>query len=509
MANVLQRLVARSLGLLTREDLAAIAEAIDGRSDTVLNPSGYTLISGDGTAVDPVTIKTIQTNAQAQWITDPLIKQAVGVKRHFVLGAGITFTAEDAEVDEALHEFWRDPIEKMPEQLEDWFNSLMVTSELCLRLFPAVNGQLRVRQIPFNEITDVITDPDDRNRLLYIRRQYVRREFRTESKQWVTTPQDDLIPGEEIIWVAINRAQGSARGISTLYAAIPWAKAYSEWLQDRVRLNKAKGAWAWIRKVTGGVAAVAAATTKLASDIAGKVRSAAASEEPTKAPPKAGSVITTNGNVDWSVINAKVNADDAKEDGRALKLQVASAVNVFEHYFGDASVANLASAKAMELPMLREYETLQGLMGRIIGQVFHRLLEAKVKAQRLPDTYTITREILRDGALVEETIEKPTLDCPVDINWSPLKTDDRLDRTKAAQIEHLMEIKSKATLASELGVEDWQQERAQIYREREEREARRREEASDEYPPFPVPGTKPKKDGTPVADDGDDDESGE
>lgn len=506
MASTLQRLAARTLGLATLDDVRALAESLLPPKDN-LTPPGFTLISGDAVAVDPATVKRIQETAQQMWLTDPLIKQAVRVKRNFVLGAGITFTAEDPEIDEALHESWRDPLEKMPDQLEDWFNSLAVTSELCLRFFETTDGMVRVRQIPFAEIDDVITDPDDRNKILFIRRKYVHREFDKGSKSWRAEQRDDLIPGDEVIFVATNRVPGTVRGISDLYAAIPWARAYSEWLRDRMAINKSKGAWAWIRKVTGGAAQLAASAAKLASDIGGKVKSAITGQDPEerKAPPKPGSVITSNGNVDWSVVSNPVNAEDAKEDGRAIKLQVCSATNVFEHYFGDASVANLASAQAMELPMLREYETMQGLLGRIVAQVFRRKLEGKVRAGRLPDAYTITREVLRDDALVEEQVEKATVDCPVDVNWPPLKSENRKDLVTAAEGEQRMGIKSNATIASELGVEDWEQERARLFKERQERQARAREDETNDYPPFPQKPGAPKKNAAKPAEDDDED----
>lgn len=491
MANALQRMAARVLGLATEEDVRRIAESLLSDRDRIDQLPGWTLMSGSGdTVAPPELIQRIQQEAQAMWIKDPLLKQAVGVKRHFVLGGGISFTAEDPDIDQVLHTFWRDDLERMPMQLTDWFNSLQVGAELCLRFYPALNGMVRVRMIPLAEVADVITNPDDRHEIRFIRHKYSRREFNQAAMSYMEMPLDELIPGEEVLWLAVNKPSGWVRGISPLYAAIPWAKAYSEWLQDRVKLNKAKGAWAWIRKVTGGIAAVTAGAAKLAADIGGKVKSAVTGVDDSKAPPKPGSVITANQNVDWQVINAKVGADDAKEDGRALKLQVAAATNVFEHYFGDASVANLASAKAMELPMLRECEDLQDTMGWVLSHVFRRLLRAQVDAHRLPDKYSVTREVLNDGSVVEVTEQKATVDCPVDINFPPLRSEDRLQNTQAAEIEQRMGVKSDATLASELGVEDWEQERTRLFKQRQEQDARDQAQLSDQYPPFPDPGGK-------------------
>jgi hypothetical protein len=232
MANALQRLVARTFGLATLDEVNQLAEALSSRNDLLSEP-GYTLISGVGpTVADPNLVREIQKQAQVAAITDPLIKQAVRVKRHFTLGAGISFTAEDPEIDRVLHEFWRDETERLPQQLEEWFNSLQVSAELCLRFFTSLNGRMSVRLILPAEIQDVITDPDDRHVIQYIWRRYTRREFSSETKTWSERQVDELIPGEEVLWLAIEKPPGWVRGISPLYAALPWAKAYSEWLQN-------------------------------------------------------------------------------------------------------------------------------------------------------------------------------------------------------------------------------------------------------------------------------------
>lgn len=488
MANALQRLMARTLGMMTKDDLAAVMEALT--VDDLREP-GWRLIGdpgGTGAWADPTQIKEVQREAQNWWLKDPLLGQAVNLKRYFILGPGMSFTAEDPECDAALRGFWNDPANRLFFAQGEWFDSLAVYAELALRFYQAPDGSVQVRLIPVTEIADVITDPEDRHRLLYLRRQWTRRTFDQAGKSYHEEAVDELIPGEEVLFVAVNHPPGWVRGVSPFYRAIPWAKAYAEWLQDRARLNKAKGAWAWLRRIKGGAAALAKSTQDLAAKIGGAVRTTSGTGTAELPPPKPGSVITTNEGVEWDVINSRVGADDAKEDGRALKLQICAALNVFEHYFGDASVANLASAKAMELPMRREYEWWQGLMAWILRQVFQRVLEAQVRAGRLPETFTVAKQVWRDGAVVEETTEKQTVDCHIDVNFPSLKGEDnRLDQVKAAQIEQQMAVKSDATLASELGVEDWAQEQARLEKERQTRQARSREEMTGQFPPFTLP----------------------
>ncbi|NBT04537.1 MAG: hypothetical protein EBS94_14160 [Proteobacteria bacterium] len=51
---------------------------------------------------------------------------------------------------------------------------------------------------------------------------------------------------------AINRVSNARRGRSDLAPILPWLIRYKEWLLDRVRINRSKGAFLYDVTVTGG-----------------------------------------------------------------------------------------------------------------------------------------------------------------------------------------------------------------------------------------------------------------
>jgi len=492
VANLVQRIAGRLLGvhpdLLSGASVSALVEAIAELQD---DQRGWRLV-GDGAGVqeiDPTRLRELQRQVQEVWARNPLAGQVLELKRNFVLGAGVSFAAEDPAVQEALRAFWDDDRNRMILAQREWFDSLQLFGELCIRFFPEITGEAQVRLIPPLEIAHVVTKSEDRAVLTHVVREWTERQFDTVSMTWRSNvehsgTQGELIKGNEVFWLSINHPPGWVRGIPPLYRALPWLKAYEEWLKDRARWNKARSAYAWHKQIKGPLGQQLANLAKAtAQKVGGALRGLAGTPADLK-PPKSGSVIVSSENVDWKLINAQVGAGDAGEDGRALKMMICAATNVMEHYFGDASVANLASAQAMELPMRREYEYLQGLMAWVLHAVFRRVIAAQVKAGRLPEQIAVVKRRWRDGITVEDKVEKAAVDCYIDINFPALKQEERAQLVQAANSELQMGVKSRATVASELGVEDWDQEQALIAKEREERLAWAREEMSVTYPPF-------------------------
>ena len=75
----------------------------------------------------------------------------------------------------------------------------------------------------------------------------------------------------------------------------------------------------------------------------------------------AGSQLLENMGSDTQPIRTDSGARNAYQDGRQIKLQVAAAVGIPEQYFGDISIGNLATAKTVELPMMKMFQSYQAV----------------------------------------------------------------------------------------------------------------------------------------------------
>jgi hypothetical protein len=77
-------------------------------------------------------------------------------------------------------------------------------------------------------------------------------------------------------------------------------------------------------------------------------------------------------------VQPAINANDASEDGRAIKLMVAVGAGLPEHYLSDGSQGNRATAAEMGLPALLRFQRRQNVMKSILHVILDRvILEAR------------------------------------------------------------------------------------------------------------------------------------
>lgn len=173
--NLAKRVFAQQIDQLNTT-IGMLLEAVAQLQD---EERGWRLVGSDSTAeLQPDAIREIMREAQEAWLRNPLAGQIVLIKRVFTLGAGISFVAEDSQVQDWLRRFWNDPANKMFLRQIDIFDSLQVYGELYVRFFEAPTGDVRVRLIPPIQIADVITDPEDIDTPIAFRREWTERRYK-------------------------------------------------------------------------------------------------------------------------------------------------------------------------------------------------------------------------------------------------------------------------------------------------------------------------------------------
>jgi len=478
--SVLKNLAQRVL----KDDLLVIQESINKLSEAVsVNETGWINVS-QGFVPWEVTGEERQRiieKVRDVFKKNPLAGQIVDLKRYFTMGQGISFKAEDPEVNEVLKQFWQDESNKWFQRQSQLSDDLEIDGELFIRFFTdEFTGRVQVRCIPAWQITDVVTDQEDAETPLYYRREWVEQKWDPQSKLYVivkyhTGVEADYIPAGEILHVKIGAPLYAKFGQSPLYRVLGYLNAYKEWLEDRAKLNKARAAFAWKKKIKSAANGVTSAVTGVLNTLN---RVITGTEKPI--PPKTGGVIVENDSVEWDIIQAKIGADDASEDGRAIRLMICAGSGLFEHYFGDAKVANLASAKAMELPMLKLFEWRQKLFEEVFLIIFHRVIRSAADAGILPDKVKVSRQ--KNGKTNE--LEIPVDQIHIDIDFPPLVMNEINDLTDALTKQIEAGLKSKQTAALELGVEDWEQEKSMMAEEEEEQARKQRQDDTNLFPPF-------------------------
>ena len=197
-------------------------------------------------------------------VANPLIKRGLAVRAAYVHGQGVGIVAR-ADGKESV----QDVNAVVQEFLDDDGNRAAFTGHQAkLRLETALGtdgnvfialitnpltGRVRPRTIAFDEIADKVTAPGDRMTTQYYRREWTEKDqtrveyypdirFRPATRQRQFRDGDQSFPinwDMPVIHIMDNALEGWKYGIGDAYAAVPWATAYKEFLEDWVLLIKA------------------------------------------------------------------------------------------------------------------------------------------------------------------------------------------------------------------------------------------------------------------------------
>jgi hypothetical protein len=215
------------------------------------------------------------------------------------------------------------------------------------------------QRIPFAEISAIVTDPDDAERVRYIRRTWTNKvqelssgaaqsnaretwypvdTYTPENGRYVSTIQGIRVDSNYRMFnFHVNRRAGQVLGVPDAFPALPWAHAYNEYLKDGSRMLKALSMFAWQLKSKTKAGAINAAA-QIAS------------------PKTSGSVAVTGSDMELSAMPRGNNIN--LTDGRPLGSMVASALEVSvvallsdpgtSGAYGTAQTLDVPTVKAME-----------------------------------------------------------------------------------------------------------------------------------------------------------------
>lgn len=336
--------------------------------------------------VIPSVYLEIHQQAYEAYNANPLAFAIIELTTSFVLGEGIAVSANNKRVQQVIDAFWDNPENRMEERVYSLCTELALYGELFIHFFVnQYDGSVVIRQIDPSLIDQIETDPEDIEKPLRYHRRPIGQTMSATSGDPPnfdpTKPMDTqgqwFVAGKEILHIAINKVSNAKRGKSDLATLLPWLRRYKDWLTDRVRINKFKAAFLWDVSLTGA--------DKKTIDRK-KMEYAY--------PPEPGSVIIHNEAEKWTAVEPNINAGDASEDGRQIKLMVAIGATLPEHYLADGDNGNRATATEMSLPTLLKFKRRQRIVKYMLQRILDRVIEEAIKAgklgPRVDTSYTIT-----------------------------------------------------------------------------------------------------------------------
>lgn len=208
-------------------------------------------------------------DGRALAVAHPLVRRGISLRTSYVHGQGgpqVT-VEDDDEVNGIVRSWWESRENQSsltgPQARARLERSLSTDGNVFIACFtnPAT-GDVTNRTIPFEQITNIISNPEDRMQVWFYQRSYTRKtEAFSTTEDTVNVLYPDIayapalrphrIQGMEVRWdqpvrhVKVNELDGWSYGIGDTFSIAPYARGYRDFLGDWLKLMKSLSQFAW------------------------------------------------------------------------------------------------------------------------------------------------------------------------------------------------------------------------------------------------------------------------
>lgn len=276
------------------------------------------------------------------WRTNPLARRIVELTSQYVVGGGLTINCKDEKAASFLNEFWDHRLNRMAVRVFEMCDELTRTGNLFVMLSTDPAGMSYIRVIPASNIEKIISRENDIE-------QPVMFKPKADASNLDPAPIPAYDPHNDdpqqavMLHYAINRPAGAQWGEPDLAPLLRWLARYSNWLEDRARLNRYRNAFLYVVQA------------KFASEAQRKARQTALNANP----PKPGSILVADENETWRVLHPRLESGDAEKDGLALKKMISAGAGIPLHFLAEPESATRTTAEAAGGPTYRRFEQRQ------------------------------------------------------------------------------------------------------------------------------------------------------
>jgi len=394
--------------------------------EDMINMMQYDVVGGIGYGVDTARERERAVQeARRLFKYSPLFGWAVGVWTSFGLGEKVEITP----TDEAARPIWdefatADRNEPVMDDnaLHDSANMLKVTGNRFYAIHASeVDGTLTIRRVRTEEITEIITHPEDDQQVLFYKRTWTPRGLNSFPREWYYPDWravfDDMLDRErpertvarlnddtgrmdektlagEILPPAAKRAdkmfanEGTGTVIfmfhiadnlldeDSLYGwpistdAAPWLRAVQRFFEARLAVVMSKAQYSRRLTTAGGSRAVAAVQ---AASRSGYQAGYGYENNP---PPAPGSEDIINKSLSVEELPMSTGAGDARADGEMLIWMALLGLGLFPHYAG-VDTQRYATVAGMEKPLLIQFTRYQTFWSTQFRKLVRIVLEAQ------------------------------------------------------------------------------------------------------------------------------------
>jgi hypothetical protein len=383
-------------------------------------------------------MRQITAVCRAMAAKNPLIKRGLGIRQAYVWGQGVSITARDSDVNDVVKAFLNDPGNQRAftgaQAREANERALGTDGNLLFSLFTAPRvGKVQARVLPWDEISDVVCNPEDASEPWFYRRDWWE-ESRDQSSgaliqrrriafypalghspRYRPSTMRGLSDGQvgEVMWDApvahlkVNAHLGWKWGVGDAYAAVDWASAYRDFLSDWAILVKALSRFAWRLTSKGSKQA----------QVKAKVAANPGTDTYSGEPRRVGATALLTPEMALEAV-PKTGATIDSDSGRPLAAMVAAALDVpVTMLLGDPGTTGArATAETLDTPTERAMQQRRGLWTDLLHQVLTYVIACSVKAPQGP----LKGKAERDETGRETVTLDGDGDPTIDIAWPDL-----------------------------------------------------------------------------------------
>lgn len=230
----------------------------------------------------------------------------------------------------------------------------------------------------------------------------------------------------KVYHVAENRDMEMIFGVPRMRRTIRWYTSLNDYMASRVNMMQAASSFIAKKTVKGPPGALerlASKAMRSSSDLRSTIENAI-NPEGVKPGPRPGAIASVTDNVNFEPLKLSSGSGEAQTDAQMLRSQISAGDRWPQHYLGDATTANLATATSIELPVLKHVESRQELLEGVFRWFLDRVISRAVEAKQLDPN---TREEEDEAQLVRTVNMNPEVEeatvTVVDMVWRINKKD--------------------------------------------------------------------------------------
>jgi hypothetical protein len=432
-----------------RQVVSHLQESIDDLEARMYEPGWQKLTAYAEQEFSRQGLQQITAVCRIMAIKSPLIKRGLALRNAYVWGQGVQISARangkqrgQQDVNAVVQSFLDDEgnrrVFSSAQAREETERQLGTDGNVFYALFTSPRtGRVQVRSLPWDEITDVICNPEDSSEPWFFRREWWEDRRLDAGIQQVrrvayypalgynppVKPRRLNFPyyGDnqlaEVYWdapvyhVRVNGLKGWKFGVPDAYAAIDWAHAYKTFLEDWATLIKALSRFAW--RLTSKGSKQAAARARIAA--------APATDRYTGDPQRAGATALMTPDMALEAI-PKSGATIDSESGRPLAAMVAAALDVpVTMLLGDPGTTGArATAETLDSPTERSMDLRRNVHTESLRAILNYVIDQAVKA---PEG-ALKGKAARDADGREMVELDGDTDRAIDISWPDIEDID-------------------------------------------------------------------------------------